>query len=387
MDTIRFDLPDGLTGKFGLVVSNEVGAGLAILDLSGNQPLLIDDTLPSIPGTYGNFESRTNASGVYFNGIFYVFGTGQGCGWSTCNGPIWVWTFTNQTLSEGYHLGDTDGKKGETNATPLPLVVGNMLWLFHTAADGRILYQRFDGTDWIDDLNWLQVKGSTSGTWEIAPVYYPGTGRVEVFYASGGSLYRSYTDDGGTTWNSSQKIALPTGVSVSSAPGAVVYQHPTLGPIALVAFEDSKGKGQVYSIQDGQAIANVYSLLDVEGRPFLMDDMGSGFIALIVAINNDPLGNVLKNHVWIYKMDKGTGAWDTLPAQEVKLPDKPPYGEGHYYYNYYWPPNGAINYDSSGNRILYAFYGYAFASQYDNTVTGLDDGSVTVTLAINRQAI
>jgi len=87
----------------------------------------------------------------------------------------------------------------------------------------------------------------------------------------------------------------------------------------------------------------LYSLSDVDDRPFLVDDKGSGFIALIVAINNDPLGNTLKNQVWIHKMDKATGTWDTLPAQEVKLPDKPPYGEGHYYYNSYWPPNGAIN--------------------------------------------
>jgi hypothetical protein len=67
-------------------------------------------------------------------------------------------------------------------------------------------------------------------------------------------------------------------------------------------------------------------------------------------------------------MDKATGTWDTLPAQEVKLPDKPPYGEGHYYYNDYWPPNGAINY-SSGDRILNLFYGDGFYSYDDKTVT------------------
>jgi hypothetical protein len=150
-----------------------------------------------------------------------------------------------------------------------------------------------------------------------------------------------------------------------------VYYQPSGGAYnILLAVRDSSGNGKVYGVKDGTVVSELLNFGKIEPlRPFLMDAQGSGFIALIYAINTDPLGNQLKNQVFIRKMAKGPGSWGA--AQEVTLPDKPPYGEGHYYFCHYWPPNGAINYepDSSGDRKFYVFYGYAFSSYEDNTVT------------------
>lgn len=364
MDTIRFELPGGLTGKFVLAVSNEVGAGLALLDLGGDQPSLVGYAPPPITPGYGNLESKTNSSGVYFKGKFYVFGTGLGCWWSWCNPPIQVWTISNNTMTDGPTL----GVKGETNATPVPLVVGDELWLFHTAGDGRILYQIFDGTSW--DAQWHQVAGGTKGDWEVAPVYNPVTHRVSVYYENSSKFAYSYSDNLGDSWTGPIYLSGSTLGTPSAAPSAVYYQPSGAAYNILLAVRDSSGNGKVYGVKDGTAVSELLNFGKIEPlRPFLMDDQGSGFIALIYAINTDPLGNQLKNQVFIRKMAKGTGSWGA--AQEVYLPSKPPYGEGHYYFCHYWPPNGAINYepDSSGDRIFYVYYGYAFSSYEDNTVT------------------
>lgn len=73
MNTIRFELPGGLTGQFVLAVHNEVGTGLAVLHLAGG---MLGSVAP-IPD-WGGRESWENANGIFYKSLspddnFYIF--------------------------------------------------------------------------------------------------------------------------------------------------------------------------------------------------------------------------------------------------------------------------------------------------------------------------
>lgn len=370
MNTIRFELPGGLTGKFVLVVSNEVGAGLALLDLSG-APSMLGDYDPPKPDGYGHLEGNSNSSGVFFKGVFYVFSTDPPCAFSWCNGPIRFRKFSNGVLSEPLAI-----TKGETNVTPVPLVVGDKLWLFHTAADNRILYTVFDGISW--DNQWHDVLEwkTASNSIEIAAVYNPETHRVAIYNKSSSSqLWMAYSDNYGQSWTG--KMVTPA-TALTEAPSAVFYKGTLNGAAydTLVAV-NSSGKQYVYALKDGAVVGTAYSYTtytNAKGRPFLVDDQGSSYIYLIVYWNNSQPYNVLKNQVYISKMHKDTNAWDTF-YKKITLPPGVKDGSiGFYYFDQYWSPNGSINYEYNStthlyDRKLYVFYGWAFNSYDFQTVT------------------
>jgi hypothetical protein len=366
MNTIRFELPDGLIGKFILGVGNEVGAGLALLDLGGGTPLL-GDYVPPYPAGYGHEENGTNSSGVFFRGSFYVFSTTPHGFFSWEHPSLRFRKLTNGKLSDFLPI-----TKGETETTPVPLVVGDKLWLFHTATDSRILYTVFDGITW--DNQWHDILGlKTDGSqYEIAAVYNPDNNRITVFVKASSILWVVYSIDNGKNW-----FVAPPQIPLSEAPSAVYYKGSINGiPYDTLVAVNQSGTQRVYALRDGMALTVVYSLdqADTEGRPFLVDDQGSDYIYLVVYWNDDPLSNVLKNELYISRMHKNDGSWDTF----TKTWDLPPGvrdGQiGFYYFSSYWSPNGAINYEWNSttglyDRKFYINYGWAFNSWDFQTVT------------------
>ena len=369
MNSIRFELPADLVGKFVLVISNEVGAGLALLDL-GEAPLTLDYDPPK-PDGFGHLEGNSNSSGVFFKGVFYIFSTDPPCAFSWCDGPIRFRKFTNGKLSEPLPM-----TKGETNATPVPLVVGDKLWLFHIADDSKILYTVFDGISW--DNQWHDVLGwkTANNATEIAVVYNPENHRVAIYNKSSSSqLWMAYSDNYGQSWTG--KMVTPT-TSLTEAPSAVFYKGTVNGAAydTLVAVNAS-GKQYVYGLKDGAVVGTAYSYTtytNAKGRPFLVDDQGSNYIYLIVYWNDSSPYNVLQNTVYISKMSKSNNTWNTF-YKEILLPPGVKNGSiGFYYFDQYWSPNGAINYELNSttglyDRKLYVFYGWAFASWDFQTVT------------------
>ena len=279
------------------------------MDLGGGTPL-VGDYVPPKPDGYGHLEGNSNSSGIYFKGVFYVFSTDPPCIWSWCNGPIKFRKFVNGRLSDPLAI-----TKGETNVTPVPLVVGDKLWLFHTAADNRILYTVFDGISW--DNQWHDVIGwkTASNANEIAAVYNPETHRVAIYNKSSSSqLWMAYSDNYGQSWTG--KMVTPT-TALTEAPSAVFYKGTVNGAAydTLVAV-NSSGKQYVYALQNGAVVGTAYSYTtqtNAKGRPFLVDDQGSDYIYLIVYWNDSQPYNVLQNKVYISRMSKKyNNTWNTF---------------------------------------------------------------------------
>lgn len=369
MDAIRFELPEGLVGKFILVVSNEVGAGLALLDLGGGTPLL-GDYQPSPPNGDGNMEGNSNSTGIYFQGSFYVFSTDTPGFFSWDSGPIRVRKFVNGKLTDPLPM-----TKGESDVTPVPLVVGDELWLFHTARDSKILYTVFDGITWDNQWHGILDWKTAASDLEVAAVYDPATHRVTMYHKnSSGELQMAYSDDNGQSWTGT--LVSPT-TKLSNAPSAVHYNGTTADgkPYDTLVAVNLDRTATVLALKDGVVAGAIYSYGDAEGRPFLMDDQGSEYIALVFAVNTSTPLNRLLNKVRIVKLDKQNGlSPDTYAATSVSLPEDVFQGQvGIYYFNHYWSPNAAINYEPDGqggyNRKSYLFYGWAFTSYLYGTVT------------------
>jgi len=365
MNTIRFELPDGLTGRFLLGVRNEVGVGLALFNLDGSDPPVVG-WAPPYPSGYGNLEGHTNSSGIYYKGQFYVFSTSVPCGFFWCNASIQFQKFTNHKLSGALSM-----TNGQTDTTPVPVVVkdaagADMLWLFHTALDDRILYTVFNSTNW--DNQWHQVVGKTNSNMEVAPVYNPVTHQVAVYHEYGSRVYWAYSNDHGASWSGNTEVS---GIgAISDAPSAVYYQPSGGAYDTLLAVRDSSGNGKVFGVKNGAVVSTVLSFGSLAGRPYLMDDQGSDgsdYIYLIYASSEKVAPDNKEFTPLTRRMAKNTAIWEPYIYQKVKLPPDLPDGDtGYYWYDSYKLPNGAINHEknSSGgyDRVFYTFYGWYYAS-------------------------
>ena len=367
MNTIRFRLPEGLVGKFILKVSNEVGFDFALLDLGGGQTLL-GEYVPTPPPGYGNLEGHTNSSGIYYKGKFYVFSTGVPCGFFWCEAKVQFQVLANGKLSDQLWVPGS-----ETDSTPMPVVVGDKLWLFITGLNDGIYYTIYNGTNW--DNRWHQIPGGTYSLWEVSPVYNQVTGRITVYHQYYSKVSFSYSDDYGANWVGPKDVSGSTLGSISAAPSAVYYQPGGSLFNTLLAVRDLAGYGKVYSVKDGTAISELKNVGKIEARPFLVDDQGadgSDFVALIYATNYQT-GPYDDYTPYIIKLNKQTGAWDASGTQAVYLPSGVRDNEvGFYYFDTYWSPNAAINLErnSSGgyDRKLYIFYGWYYASIVFDTI-------------------
>jgi len=70
MNSISFKPPEGLSGRYVMIIRNEVGATSRVVNLVLGGPLGYS---PPLPDSYGNEFGFDTASGVYYKGKFYVF--------------------------------------------------------------------------------------------------------------------------------------------------------------------------------------------------------------------------------------------------------------------------------------------------------------------------
>jgi hypothetical protein len=369
MDAIRVTLPDGLTGRFALMVKNEVGADHALFDLGSGPPVLT--SIPD-PVGYGDIESCKNARGIYYNGQMYVFSL-----WCSASQPfskntylVQYRTFKNHQLSGAHTLWG-----GKSEAEPAPVIVQypnngpQKMFVFVTGRNGNIYFTRLNGDVW-EDGDWLAIKDAATGqyittkekTYEVAPVYDPANHRLYLYYSKDFKdyLYVVYSDDYGNTWHNPGKVI--NSPIVTSAPSAVLY-HDAANHMALLAVKDADKKIRVCRMYlnavDSSEVVTTDEDVGGQGRPFLAD-LGPGSIALMFGEHAKASGSIYEQYYipHIRKLDKTTGQWG-VEYQPISLPDVIGLGRE---YRYNWAPNGAVMYEPNGSggfdRVFYLFFGY-----------------------------
>jgi hypothetical protein len=300
MDAITLEIPGGLSGVCLLGVMN--GVGMAV-----EQSWCIFGWRVVPIGT--EYESETfaadNATAVCYLNRFWIFYPEQ------VNDTIWV-LLDLPIAVNGYAYKWTygPGPSGKTKTQLAPLVVDDVLWLFHTAKDGRLLYKRYNGaweSDW-QQITTASFNPSTPATYEIAPVYNPVTHRLAVYYVNSENLSWVYSDDKGATWSPPQFVQ---GVVAAKGPPSAVY-GPYTDPSTqqtydtLVAFRVTTPTNTscvgLYHAANGSATGGCAWLMPNGGRPFVMD-LSPAYDAVLWK-------SPTNGHPMISKMDKATGQWE-----------------------------------------------------------------------------
>ena len=345
MGSIRFKLPDSETGACTLRVSNDVGED-ELTHPSCNPPapggaLCYDRGSNPPPSPYYDAKHfhDANSSAAYYQGHLFFFSVGAGNLFN--DPPIQVQRFEN-----GKFVADNSEPSmpsGTTYATVVPLVIEDKLWVFVTGCNGGLYYTRYSMTGGWEDRDWLRIPDvGTNHKWEIAPVFKPITGEIEVYYEYYGTLKCVVSEDFGSTWSDSDKPWLGEIPPISSAPSAVAYQQASATILALAVGID--GVGNVFFIDDTREIFDHHVVESVIGRPFLVN-LDTDEIALIW--RHSPGDSY--DMSYISKMDKATALWGST-YQPI----------GNWTTN--WSPNGFINYEpnSTGglDRIFYLLWGY-----------------------------
>jgi len=380
MESIRIELPGGLTGRFILVVRNEVGAGLALFDLENGPPLLGVFSDPDGSG-YDYDLSAENSSGVWFKGKFYVFSVNEYVGlfYPKQNYRIQVQVFDQRRALFSDYLPTFPENKSKTAVAPL--VIGDKLWVFATATDRYINYTwcTFDPNTntCVWETSWHEIGWRTDDdTFQIMPVYNPVTGRITIYYLKDKKLWWGYSIDYGKTWPAT--AAVTPGVTIDDGPGAVHYSGTVDGKpyntLVATSNELSGGWGtpksdvNVFGVNDqtGSIVGSVLYFQEksyIYGGPFLMDDMGDDFIALLYFID-DPADDITGRIIpMVRKLKKNTTipTWDP-PYELMTLPTLDRF-QG-------WVPKSAITYvpDGSGgyNRRFLLFFGWKYGLEDTN---------------------
>jgi hypothetical protein len=354
MNTIRFELPEGLTGGFVLAVRSAVGTGLALMHLESG----VVGSVAPIPD-WGGRESEENASGVYYKDNFYIFSFNYNPGYSD------NWRIQASILDPSdWSDVSISPPKHETEVPIQPLVVKDTagketLWVFHTGHMWTnnvcctvVWYSKYydngiPGT-W-DPAGWQAVPNvDIDERCTVAPVYDPRNHRISVYFDRDNQLRWFYSDDFGETWSDDELV----GKEVGGVPAKYSFVHAIYWPsdttTALVA-----STGQVIAVNNGEYRGSIGHLTDDFWRPYLVD-LG-GQTALIYQ-HNTPMMTKLNyptpdNHE--------TWSWsESIPL--VTLPDT---GIPLTWYSFVWSPRGAVN-QVGDERHLYVFYGVHLSEAY-----------------------
>jgi beta propeller repeat protein len=264
MKSIRFQIPDELTGTHVIKVENGVGDALRLIYVDSGMPGDMQDY------AYIGDKSHKCAAGVAYNGKFYVFYSHPDCVFCTDSNRIKMKTITydgygSEISVSGAYSSIPDGT---TDAAVVPLVIEDTMWVFCTGQDGHLHYWRYNVTD--HDSKWNHISDvTTDHDWEIAPVYNTVTHRIEVYYEHDRKLNRVYSDDYGLTWIKGGEV---TGVgSISTAPSAAFYKKSDTDYLTLLAVGNATNQGYVYDVKDGAVIATRLAFGTVNGRPYIYD--------------------------------------------------------------------------------------------------------------------
>ena len=313
MDSISFEIPNGLTGTLALGVENAVG-----LDI---QPLWGTLT-PMPPGATAATDYLVNRwannapSGVFFNGRLWVFSANRHSGDDSDSiNALW---YTNGAFVSAPACG------GTTYVPVVPLVIDHQLWAFCTGRDGTLCYKRFHTSSnaWDNgDGHWNKIGTLTTDSHrEIAPVYDPIRNRIEVYYCYNNTVYYTVSSNRGTNWSSGSTISGLTTYSAVSAPSAVFDQMTATYGLTLLAVGVSASDGThpaVFPIRDGEVVGMPwFAGPGLAGRPFIAD-LGEDYLGMtwITAGGKCPL---------LQKVNRNTGQWLPLATALAKATDCSP---------------------------------------------------------------
>jgi hypothetical protein len=377
MNTIRFELPAGLTGGFVLAVRSEVGTSLALMTLDGG---VVGSVAPP-PGWQGG-ESWENANGVFYKSLsaddnFYVFSDKRNDGYS----DNYLLGASRFTAAEGQFF-SISPPSAKTQAPIQPLVVkdstGNeTMWVFYTGwtwAENTCCQEIWYNTYYDNGIQgqWGSFKTIPNvGIYEnntVAPVYDPRIHRISVYYEYDHKLRWVYTDDFGAHWSDDALVGAEAGgIPIKNNFVNAIY-WPSAITTALVA-----STGQVIAVNNGEYRGSIGDLNDDFWRPSLVD-LG-GETALLyqnhAGGDNTPMMAKLK-----YATDTDRSWTWTGSTPLVTLPDT---GIPLTGYNFQWSPYGAVT-KVGDERRLYVFYGVTLWEAYtEETVNRwylLDKGPV-----------
>ena len=361
MNTIRFELPDGLTGAFVLAVRSEVGTGLALLTLDGG---VVGSVAPA-PGWQGG-EAWENANGVYYKSLsaddnFYIFSSKRNDGY-TDNYRLEGSRF--DTAKEQFNSMSPPSAK--TQAPIQPLVVTDSsgketLWVFYTGwtwAENtccqEIWYNTYYDPGTIGE--WGSFKTIPNvGIYEentVAPVYDPIKHRISVYYEYDHKLRWVYTDDYGASWSDDALVGAESGgiPIINNFVNAIYW--PSATTTALVA-----STGQVIAVEDGEYRGSIGDLNDDTWRPSLVDLGGETALLYQNHAGGDNTPTIAKlkyatdaDRTWTWS---GSTPLVTLPDTGVPLTG----------YNFRWSPYGGVA-RVGADRHLYVFYGVSLWEAY-----------------------
>ena len=310
MDSISFEIPDGLTGFLTLGVTNEVG--LDIHPSWGTLQQLVQAGNPASDHAIAN--AHKNASGIYFNGHLWVFWSEPDTLLDTHNDIHTRWYTNNSFVSP------PSGCGGTTDAQVVPLVIAHELWVFHTGENGGLYYKRYQNDLQVFESSWHRIGDfTTDHDYEIAPVYDPIQNRIALYYWNNNAIYWVSSNDRGTNWAGG---GLVTGLpSIATAPSALFYQETATNGMVLLGVGIRYADGiypAVFAIENGGAVRSriLYPGPKVYGRPFLAD-MGEDYAGMtwVEADNSYP---------YLQKVRKETLFWLPLTVALAHPSDWPP---------------------------------------------------------------
>lgn len=301
MESITFQVPTGLTGMWSLVVSNEVAEATehswctfeACPEGASREPAAV-----SLVGVA--HETKDTPAPIQFEGVLWVLSAGG-------DTDLIADGYTN--LQEWDNMPDPPGK---SYTTPAPVIVNGILWLFSTAKDGTIEYFKYDSDDkvWSDPVKVPNV--STENNCPVTVAYNDADSydRIELFYYSGGKIYRTYTDNRGGSWSTPASV-----VSANWGPSAMFWESAvywdstnsvtvSVPNATILAYPYSSGIKVSY-LQDGTVIHTVTkstsSTLEYF-RPYLVD-LGEDYLAVVCSDLSCEPG--------VRKISKDTGKWES----------------------------------------------------------------------------
>src|SRR5574341_358173 len=120
MDSIRFEIPRGLTGRCNVIVQNAVGADARVIELPIDGPPLLGG-----PPGYDLDKRHNNSSAVYCNGQFYVFSIHVDALGDLDDAII------GYQFKDGLFYGQ-DIPPGQTDAQVVGMCILSTIWLLHT---------------------------------------------------------------------------------------------------------------------------------------------------------------------------------------------------------------------------------------------------------------
>jgi hypothetical protein len=279
---------------------------------------------------------ENNGVGVYYDGALYIFDTESAA-------LVPSYDICCHLVLNGKVYSSLPSLDGSSRAQVAPLVIEDLLWLFHTGENGNLYYKKSSNPTRGWESSWHQIPyGSTSSSYEIAPVYNPLSHRLAVYYVQHiDAVYPDqiivwvYSDDYGATWSLPQVVS--SVALVSGAPSAAYCPQGSSDTLLAIRTQTSTNGANsvvVYNVSNGTALpgCTTWSGVITSGRPFVMNLSGTTSYAVMWK-------SASNGHVW---MSRTTSlGWQAALDQGQSTT---------------WAPTGIVDYRCSAGRWYGDFY-------------------------------